>query len=171
MKEILTATGKRITLNDWQHINHLPKDKVATYFYISELDCNGELLIAAPLLNLLDKFRERIGRPVTINSGYRTMEKQAQLKAAGYLAAATSPHTVGMAADIDTVNRVQTMAVVLLLKKIAAENGYKIRLGYNQYLRAGQTFVHVDVCPMYYAAGQSLHSASHPKVWEKENEW
>lgn len=171
MEQIITSTGKRITLKDWQHINHLPKDKAATYFRASELDYNGELLIAAPLLNLIDKLRERIGKPVNINSGYRTAERQAQLRAAGYLAATTSPHTVGMAVDIDTTNRVETMAVVNLLRKIAAENGYKIRLGYNQYLKAGQTFVHVDVCPMYYAAGQSLHKEKHPLVWEKQIEW
>lgn len=171
MEQILTSTGKRITLKDWQHINHLPKDKAATHYRTSELDCNGELLIAAPLLNLIDKFRDRIGKPVRINSGYRSLEKQAQLKAAGYLAASTSPHTVGMAVDIDTRNKIETLAVVKILRNIAAENGYKIRLGYNQYLRAGQTFVHVDVCPMYYAPGQSLHKEKHPAVWEKQIEW
>lgn len=50
--------------------------------------------------NVLDPAREKIGKPITVNSGYRCLELN---KSVG--GAPTSQHTKGEAADITTGNR------------------------------------------------------------------
>ena len=172
MKNIIRTDGNTIPLADYQAINNLPADKVSAHFSVAEMDCAGELLIAAPLLNLLEAFRARIDKPVKINSGYRTLGKQAELKAEGFKAATTSPHTVGMAADIDTVSHEQTLEYVAILQEVARVKGLQVRIGYKQYWDAlKQTFVHVDVCPMYYAKGKPFYNRKHPAAWENQIIW
>lgn len=50
--------------------------------------------------NVLDPAREKIGKPITVNSGYRCLELN---KSVG--GAPTSQHTKGEAADLTTGNR------------------------------------------------------------------
>jgi hypothetical protein len=57
------------------------------------------------------------------------------------------------------------------IQEVASIVNIKVRIGYNQYLEAGQTFVHVDVCPEYYAPGKPWHALEHPAVWEKQITW
>src|SRR5687767_4194779 len=95
------------------------KNMLGKYFSVEELSCGKDLLIALPLVQLLDAFREKVGCPVKINSGYRTTQKQAELKTAGFKAASISPHTYGMAADIDTASHRQTLQYVRVLKEVA----------------------------------------------------
>ncbi|MGZ8535732.1 MAG: hypothetical protein ACXWV4_09360, partial [Flavitalea sp.] len=58
-----------------------------------------------------------------------------------------------------------------LLEETAKELGIKARFGFRQYLAKGDTFVHVDVCPEFYAKGKPLFKEQHPAVWENEIKW
>lgn len=170
-QQIILTNGTVTDAAEYSKDMHLPAGYIAKHFQASEFDCGGELLIAEPLLCLLDAFREKTGQPVKINSGYRTEAKQQQLREEGYKAASVSPHCHGMASDIDTQSRIDTTTKVALLKQCAKALGLTIRLGYNQYLNNGQTFIHVDVCPMYYGAGKPFHGQPHPAPWESHIEW
>lgn len=172
MNNIILSTGNEITLANWTLSQRLPHLKVGKHFTVSEFDCEGEMKIAEPLIKLLDHFRERLGKSVKINSGYRTEAKQKSLTAQGFKTATNSPHCKGMAADIDTTSWAETVKYVELLKECAKEKGISIRLGYNEYWKLKkQTFVHVDVCPMYYAKGRPFHNEKHPVQWERPSEW
>lgn len=168
---IRLADGKLVSLEVYQELYDLSGNMAAKFFTADELDCSGELEIAEPLLRLLDAFRELIKKPVKINSGYRTPAKQKALKAAGRQAATISPHCFGMAADVDAANKAQTIVYAKLLEETAKELGIKARFGFRQYLAKGDTFVHVDVCPEFYAKGKPLHKEQHPAVWENEIKW
>lgn len=56
--------------------------------------------LSALVENVLDPARERIGKPIVVNSGYRCLELN---KSVG--GAPTSQHTKGEAADLTTGNR------------------------------------------------------------------
>jgi len=57
----------------------------AKYFTEAELNCNhcGRLVIHAPSVVKLDELRERLGKPVILNSAYRCPEHDAAIGGAG----------------------------------------------------------------------------------------
>lgn len=99
-----------------------------------EVDENGhnvlDHIIDKRLVDLLDAIRERLGVPVTINSGYRCPEHNAEVGGVP-----NSYHTQGVAADI-TYDGID----VDYLAQIAEECGAD---GIGKYYK--QDFVHVDV--------------------------
>lgn len=159
MREIILRNGSKKSLTDWQREKGLSATRVSNNFTVSEMDCEGQMLIAEPLLELLEKYRELTGgKPVKVTAGYRTREHQKELQGRADLKAATySPHTVGMAADVDLPDKKAVLNAVSIFLQAANILGLRIRLGYKQYLKNGQSFVHVDVCPEYYAAGKPYH--------------
>lgn len=176
--KVITREGKEITLQEWQKIYGLPEgNRIGKFFYLSELrfkrdiELYGELVVNELLIRLLDAVRQASSHPLIINSFNRSEEHQKELKAQGFKAATTSPHVVKLAADIDTLSENETNALVKRILEVADIVKIKIRVGYKQYLKAGQTFVHVDVCPEYYAKGKPWHDQDHPDVWEKEITW
>ena len=104
------------------------------YFTDKEFRCRccGELPeefqgnIRALVANVLDPAREKLGQPITVNSGYRC--KEHNVKVGG---AVGSQHMRGEAADI-------TCADVRRLKEIIIENGK-----FDQLIDYG-TFLHVS---------------------------
>lgn len=166
MKQILDGNGRRQDLKEWQQFRGIKGDKLSANFTVQEFDCEGELLISEVLIDFLQVVRSRWGKPVKINSGYRSDAKQAALKAQGYKTATTSPHIQGMAADLDTTSPDETKRLAALVESVARFMKLPVRIGFKQYLAAGQTFVHVDVCPHYFAKGRPLHDVPHPAVWE-----
>lgn len=171
--EIINKLGQLISLEEWQELYNIPRDQIhiGKFFAIGEHSIYDDGFVAAPLIAVLDKYRELKGKPVTINSMYRTQRHQDNLKEAGYRTAATSPHVAGMAADIDTTSERDTYDSVSLLVKAAKQLGIKIRLGYQSYLADGNTFIHVDVCPEYYAPGKPYYAQGHPAQWERAIVW
>lgn len=87
-------------------------------------------IIDKRLIDVLDKIRERLGVPITVNSGYRCPEHNAEVSGVP-----DSQHVLGTAADItyDGID-VDTLA------EIAEECGAD---GIGKYYK--QDFVHVDV--------------------------
>lgn len=171
MKQIISGTGQLMDLKVWQTFRGLKGDKISANFNWQEFDCEDELLLSEILIDFLQYVRVKWGKPLKINSGYRSKEKQQQLKEQGYKTATFSPHTKGMAADLDTVSASETKHLVSMIQLCAKNLKLNVRIGYQQYLNAGQTFVHIDVCPEYYAKGKPYHDHVHPPAYENVITW
>lgn len=92
------------------------------------------ILIDTRLVTLLQKLRDHLMCPITITSGYRSQEKQDQLKKQGYeTAEGISPHIVGCAADLWTGKHTGEQ-----LERAARLVGFKS-------VGRGASFIHVDI--------------------------
>lgn len=171
---IISKAGTEMTLKEWQKLYQLPENSTmigkhfSTTERIFERDIKdyGRLVVNEQLIRVMDRFRSKIGKPVNINSFNRDENKQAQLTAQGLRTATQSPHVVFMAVDIDTTSPLETREYVRVLEGVSKEIGIRIRLGYDDYLNNGQTFIHLDVCPEYFAKGKPFHYRQHPHQWE-----
>lgn len=174
--KIITRAGTEINLPEWQAQYNIANEQIGRNFSLTEsrfktdLVQYGELVVNELLMRFLDAFREAVG-PITINSFNRNQEKQNELKAEGFKTAKYSPHVAKIAADIDTKTVEQTREWARKAKEVAAAIGIKIRVGSEQYIKAGQTFIHVDVGPEYYAKGKPFHEQFHPVQWESQICW
>jgi len=179
MVKAISKSGHEMTLKEWQKFYGLPENsqKIGKYFstterkFAQDIAEFGGLVVNELLMKVLDRFREKLKKPVNINSFNRSAAKQAELTAAGFRTAKFSPHEVFMAADIDTDSPIESRTYANMIKGIANELGIKIRVGVEDYIKAGQTFIHVDVCPEYYAKGKPFHSKPHPLQWESAITW
>lgn len=175
--KILTEEGNYITLDQWQKSYGLKGYNIGKYFSLKEtrfkkdIELFGELIVCEPLMILLDAFRKEIGKPIYINSFNRSEVYQKTLAEKGFKAAKTSPHVVKMAADIDTVSDEQTRLYAKKMREVSKKIGIKCRIGFRQYIAKGDSFIHVDVCPVYYGKGCAFESNEVPSVWRKEIEW
>lgn len=107
--------------------------KVGNFFKVNEFACRDAskvVLINPELVSVLDEIRRRIGRPVYINSGYRTISHN---RANG--GATNSMHIYGCAADI-RADKTSIADLHKLCEDVVGERG-----GVGLY----STFVHVDV--------------------------
>lgn len=176
---VINKAGMVISLKEWQKAYGLPENsqKIGKYFSLTErkfaqdIKDYGQLVVNEQLIRFLDRLREKWKKPININSFNRDDAKQQELTAAGYRAAKFSPHVVKMAADVDTESALESRQLAMLAEGVAKELGIKIRIGIEDYIKAGQTFVHFDVCPEYYAKGKPFHVEQHPVQWETEIKW
>lgn len=175
--KVILKDGTEVTLAKWQEIYGIANEHIGRNFQLTEarfktdLAMYGELVVNELLMRVLDSFRESVGVPVTINSFNRSEAKQEELREAGYKTAKVSPHVAKMAADIDTNTVEQTRDWAKRLKVVGKLLGIKVRVGSEQYIKAGMSFVHVDVCAEFYAPGKPFHGTPHPIQWEKEISW
>lgn len=108
-------------------------EKVGKHFKVKEFACKDGsqvVFIDSYLVSILDILRNEVGKPVIINSGYRTPTRNKAVDGAKY-----SYHMRGMAADI-RVNGMNPKEIANKLDKIVPE-GCGI-IVYN-------TWVHFDV--------------------------
>lgn len=147
-------------LTDWSKIR---------YFSLSEFDSNdvdgsgvgtGKMMKEGFVL-LLDELRDRLGQPIQINSGYRTLQHNAWLRTMGANAAVNSAHLKGLAADIHCPD----LDYMKRLCDLARDLGF-VRIG--QYDNGNSLFVHLDLDPTkgyqgewYYRNG---HEVSNPLI-------
>ena len=168
MVEILKADG---TTQEYTN------EKIGDYFSIREsrfqedIKLYGKVVICELLFKVLNRYRELKGKPIHLNSLNRNRKKQEQLLKDGFRAASISPHEYFLAADCDTETVAETLSNVPMIRQAANELGIKVRIGYSDYIKAGQTFIHVDVCPEYFGKGKVWNGKSHPKQWENSSEW
>lgn len=111
-----------------RRINDIP---VSKNFKLREFECHdgSHLVKIDPLLiELLQKLRDKLGKPITVTSGYRTPEYNRKIGGSP-----NSQHLLGKAADIKVAG-VSPREVAQLAIKI----GFR---GIGVY----KTFVHVDV--------------------------
>ena len=109
--------------------------KLSKNFTATEFDCEGtgccnETVIDEKLVEILQKIRDHFGKPVTINSGYRTVTYNKKVDGA-----IQSQHLYGMAADI-SVSGVKPKDVAAFAETLLPKTG-----GIGIY----DTFTHVDV--------------------------
>jgi hypothetical protein len=169
--------GSLMKFEDYQKQNKLSGAQIAHNFYYTEpkftqdIQDYKELIVCHKLMRVLDTYRNLKNAPININSFNRSESKQKQLQKDGFKAAKTSPHVVKLAADCDTLTEKETLENVKMVQEAAKITDIKVRIGYQEYLNAGQTFIHIDVCPEYYAKGRIWYLKPHPIQWEREITW
>ena len=102
-------------------------------FKVREFACrdgSDVVFVSMDLVEVLQKIRDHFGRPVTINSGYRTVTYNKKVDGADF-----SQHMYGMAADI-SVSGVKPKDVAAFAETLLPKTG-----GIGIY----DTFTHVDV--------------------------
>lgn len=170
---IILLDESSVTLQEWQRMYNLTvgSSKIGRFFDIGEPGFRDGLTISEGVIRMLDVTRYIRNKVTNINSLDRSKEDRARLIREGYQPAENSPHEWFLAADIDTVSESDTMELVDCLYEAADILGYQIRLGYKKYLKQGNTFVHMDICPMYFRKGKVWNENKHPIQWEYELEW
>jgi zinc D-Ala-D-Ala carboxypeptidase len=108
----------------WPHIN--PRTEWAS-------KDSGRILVVTETLDRLEALRAKLGRPIIINSGYRTPEHNAKVATTGR----TGPHTTGRAADIKVHGGRERHEVVTAA----------LAVGFTG-IGVGETIVHVDDVPI-----------------------
>jgi uncharacterized protein YcbK (DUF882 family) len=113
----------------------LKKMNSMKYFSFEEFDSPDKpgsgSLMDDNILMMLDDVREKFGKPIRINSGYRTIEHNAKVGGVS-----TSSHTKGLAADISCKNSEDRYKLVALL----------LETGFNR-IGIASTFIHIDIDP------------------------
>lgn len=107
-------------------------EQLSHNFYTSEFACPTDATqrVDYDLIRKLQNVRTKLGMPITVTSGYRTVEYNKYLRGLGYATAKRSQHLLGRAADITC----RDMDRLLELCR-----GEFMAIG------IGQTFIHVDL--------------------------
>ena len=96
------------------------EEKLSANFKVREFACKDgtdPVFVAPELVKILQKIRTHFGKPVTINSGYRTVTHNAREGGA-----ADSQHLYGLAADI-VVSGVAPKTVYAYAEKLLPNKG------------------------------------------------
>lgn len=113
---------------------------LSPHFTMSEFDCPctncTDTEVDTALIDKLELFRNGVGIPVKINSGYRCANYQNDLRLRGYeTAIGVSQHELGRAAD---VMREDAQSSGIELEAIARSCGFKA-------VGVGHNWIHVDL--------------------------
>ena len=171
---IILLSGDAVDLHTWQRMYNLTpgSSQIGRYFNIGEPSFRNGLTISEAVIRFLDMLRFHWGKPINIASLDRTEEYQKNLRKTNPNAALKSPHVVKCAADIDTISQDETFDMLEVIDDVIEMLGYQVRIGWKSYMKRGNTFIHIDVCPMYYRPGKAWYHKDHPRVWENsKGEW
>lgn len=129
-----------------------------------------DFVIAALIIEVFEALRSAWGKPIQINSGWRSRAKQEHLHATNPNAASYSPHEEGFALDLDCNNDPAVVAsMVNILRTLRKQ--YPIRIGWKEYRESGANFVHMDIAPHFYGKGGPYELAPCSKSWREAIEW
>ena len=106
---------------------------LSPHFKVREFACSDgtdTVFVSPALVEVLEKVRVHFGKPVTINSGYRTETKNKSVGGAAY-----SQHKYGLAADIH-IDGVTPKQIASYVETLLPNTG-----GIGIY----KTFTHIDV--------------------------
>jgi hypothetical protein len=127
-------------------------------------------VISRKLLSVFEDLRAMWGKPLQINSAWRSAKKQLNLNATNPNSALYSPHQEGLAFDIDCDNNPSVVdQLVNLLRDLSKKT--PLRIGWLEYRNSGSNFVHFDVAPFYYGYSGVWNHKACPKQWREVNEW
>jgi hypothetical protein len=136
-------------------------------------------IIFEPLIDLFEKLRATVNRPIKINSGYRTIEKQARLyeqdiranggNPSGKVAAPShAPHTYGAAMDLAIPYPYKAGDFATLIRKVSLDLKFPMaRTGWKAY---GGAFVHMDLVPMMFKPYTNISNPC-PEDWTPGRCW
>jgi len=103
------------------------------YFKLEEFDSPDEVgsgkHMHQEILHMLDAVRKKFGKPIKINSGYRTVARNKKIGGVS-----KSSHLKGLAVDISCNNSVDRFKLLNLL----------LEAGFNR-IGIAKTFIHVDI--------------------------
>jgi len=103
------------------------------YFKLEEFDSPDEVgsgkHMHQEILHMLDAVRKKFGKPIKINSGYRTVARNKKIGGVS-----KSSHLKGLAVDISCNNSVNRFKLLNLL----------LEAGFNR-IGIAKTFIHVDI--------------------------
>jgi hypothetical protein len=160
MRKIILVSGEIVPLNVWQKTKGYSENQLSKFFSTKERTLkNPDWILHESLFDILDELRKEVGKPIRINSGFRSVEHQEVLRKTNKGAVANSPHTWGLAIDVDTVSNGESDAYAKLILQIAKEKNIDVRVGWQQYKKFHETFVHFDVAPEMFGKG---------KIWEQQ---
>lgn len=129
----------------------------------------GKVVLFQPIIELFEEARKGLGRPIGINSGYRTPEYQEHLAEIGYKAAKNyPPHCEGAALDLAIPAALTYYPIVQALTRASRKLGYPTpRIGVKEY---GYKFVHVDLVFMLFEPYNDKKNPI-PDKWIPGAEW
>lgn len=137
-----------------------------------EADCSwtGKVVIFEPTLQLFNKMRDIIGRPIIINSWFRSEEYQAHLhKLDPINAAAVSPHPTGAAMDLSIPSGLTASGMEMVAHQAGRALGFPVpRTGWRKY--EGR-FIHVDLVFMLYKPYIAGQTNPRPARWKPGIKW
>jgi uncharacterized protein YcbK (DUF882 family) len=123
----------------------------------SGLDVKLPAFVFHLLFTRFEEIRKQWGKPLDITSGYRCPTYQRFLWNVGQSDSPLSVHIFGLALDINVKSKNEVNTLVNIVEGIDSE----LRIGYQQYLNAGKTFIHIDVgyliSPVY---DEALHEGA-----------
>jgi hypothetical protein len=163
---ILLGNGKLISLADWQNLYEIGTNNVGKFFSLRENKFNGSFIIAAPLIEVLDEFRQLLGKPVIVTSLFRTIAFQRSLQGTNNQAAGISPHCGGFAADIAGYGEADCQEKAKILQGILAKKDIRF------YVSRQRNFLHIDVCPMFIGNDKPfVHLMTSIPQWANKGTW
>jgi len=170
---IILEDGSKVSLDVWQQMYGLKRgsNQVGKHFTIGEPHFVFGMEVSSVLIKLLDRVRDIRGKESIINSLGRSHSKQLELIKNGERAASVSTHEFNIAADHDTNSNSESDQLVKIIEQAARDLNIKVRIGWEDYKKKGQTLVHVDVGPEYFAKGKPWNHIPHPEPFEREARW
>ena len=103
------------------------------YFKLEEFDSPDEpgsgKRMHKEIMHMLDAVRKKLGKPIKINSGYRTVARNKKIGGVN-----DSSHLKGLAADISCSNSVDRFKLLNLL----------LEAGFNR-IGIAKSFIHIDI--------------------------
>ncbi len=140
----------------------------------------GEVMIFEPLIQVFERARSILGKPILINSGYRSREYQGKLYQADLKAhqgrpsgnvakPGNSPHMYGAAMDLALPKGWTARDLAALFRRASVELGYPpARTGWRQY---GGSFLHIDLVFMLFDPYLGGIKNPNPLAWLPGVEW
>lgn len=159
---LIKADGRKVIM----------EGKVAPHISDYEASCHhcGKAILFEPTIQLFEKVRELVGKPIPINSFYRCITKQDELIRDGYKAAKSNPpHCTGAAMDLGIPEGYTAQKLYNVFKKAAKELGFPIvpRGGWKAY---GGAFLHVDLTPLMFEPYTNIKNPC-PDAWKSGVTW
>lgn len=182
MQAIILDDGTQVDLAHGVAPDLLAQKKLSEHIAISEAvdkQDGKSLLVAGKLLYAFELIRARRGRPIQINSLYRTYNHQQNLKdsyeAQGKtgLTFSQSVHCEGMGMDLQADSMGDQLALRDIAREVNEVMGGYLRIGWKEYQAVGWYFVHVDVAPWFFnLVNGPLRRRDVPSQWRQgSTEW